>query len=135
MRRRNHASLIAMRAALETLAALPAKRKVAVLGDMLEIGKYTPEAHEAVGRLAAQDADVLFTVGPRAKFIAEAARAAGMKRAVIFSFDTADEARKPVQDFIKKGDLILVKASLGMDLHKIVEEIREVSIPSAIPLS
>ena len=130
-----NASLIAMRAALETLAALPAKRKVAVLGDMLEIGKYTPEAHEAVGRLAAQDADVLFTVGPRAKFIAEAARAAGMKRAVIFSFDTADEARKPVQDFIKKGDLILVKASLGMDLHKIVEEIREVSIPSAIPLS
>jgi len=69
-----NASLIAMRSALETLAALPAKRKVAVLGDMLEIGKYTPEAHEMVGRMAAKDADVLFTVGPRAKFIAEAAR-------------------------------------------------------------
>jgi UDP-N-acetylmuramoyl-tripeptide--D-alanyl-D-alanine ligase len=130
-----NASLIAMRSALETLAALPAKRKVAVLGDMLEIGKYTPEAHEAVGRLAARDADVLFTVGPRAKFIAEAARGAGMKRTAIFSFDTADEARKPVQDFIKKGDLILVKGSLGMELHKIVEEIREVSIPTAVPLS
>lgn len=130
-----NASLIAMRSALETLAALPAKRKVAVLGDMLEIGKYTPEAHEAVGRLAAQDADVLFTVGPRAKFIAEAARAAGMKRAMIFSFDTAEEAHKPVQDFIKKGDLILVKGSHSMHMDTIVEEIKEVPVPMAMPLS
>jgi len=130
-----NASLIAMRSALETLAALPAKRKVAVLGDMLEIGKYTPEAHEAVGRLAARDADVLFTIGPRAKFIAEAARGAGMKRAVIFSFDTADEAIKPVKDFIKKGDLVLVKGSHSMELDKIVAEIREIPIPTAVPLS
>jgi UDP-N-acetylmuramoyl-tripeptide--D-alanyl-D-alanine ligase len=130
-----NASFIAMRSALETLSALPAKRKIAVLGDMLEIGKYTPEAHEAVGRLAAASADVLFAVGPRAKFIAEAARGKGMKRAMIFSFDTADEARKPVQDFIKKGDLILVKGSLGMELHKVVEEIREVPILTVVPLS
>ena len=130
-----NASLIAMRAALETLASLPAKRKVAVLGDMLEIGKYTPEAHEAVGRMAAKDADVLFTVGPRAKFIAEAARGTGMKHAAIFSFDTADEACKPVQDFIKKGDLILVKGSHAMQMDKIVEEIKEVPIPTVVPLS
>jgi UDP-N-acetylmuramoyl-tripeptide--D-alanyl-D-alanine ligase len=130
-----NASLIAMRSALETLAALPAKRKVAVLGDMLEIGKYTREAHEAVGRVAAESTNVLFTVGPRAKFIAEAARGAGMKRTAIFSFDTADEARKPVQDFIKKGDLVLVKGSHSMELDKIVGGIREVPIPTAVPLS
>jgi UDP-N-acetylmuramoyl-tripeptide--D-alanyl-D-alanine ligase len=130
-----NASLIAMRAALETLGALPAKRRVAVLGDMLEIGKYTPEAHESVGREAAKCADALFTVGPRAKFIAEAARAAGMKRTAIFSFDTADDARKPVQDFIKKGDLILVKGSHSMRMDKIVEEIREVPVPTVTPLS
>ncbi len=130
-----NASVIAMRSALETLAAIPAKRKVAVLGDMLEIGKYTPEAHEAIGRIAAKSADVLFTVGPRAKFIAEAARAAGMKRAAIFSFDTADEARKPVKDFIKKGDLVLVKGSHSMELDKIVEEIKEIPIPTVVPLS
>jgi UDP-N-acetylmuramyl pentapeptide synthase len=58
-----------------------------------------------------------------------------MKRTAIFSFDTADEARKPVKDFIKKGDLILVKGSLGMGLSKIVEEIREVPIPTVVPLS
>lgn len=120
-----NASLIAMRSALETLKDLPGKRKVAVLADMLEIGKYTLEAHEAVGRLVATSADVLFTVGPRAKFIAEAAREKKMKKTAIFSFDTADEARKPVQDFIKKGDLILVKGSHSMELSKIVEEIRD----------
>jgi len=130
-----NASLIAMRSALETLAALPAKRKVAVLGDMLEIGKYTPEAHEAVGRMAAKDADVLFTVGLRAKFIAEAARGAGMKRTAIFSFDTVGEARKPVKDFIKKGDLILIKGSHSMELNKIVDEIKEIPIPPMVPLS
>jgi UDP-N-acetylmuramoyl-tripeptide--D-alanyl-D-alanine ligase len=120
-----NASLLAMRSALETLKDLPGKRKVAVLGDMLEIGKYTAEAHETVGRIAAKSADALFTVGPRAKFIAEAARSAGMKRTAIFSFDTTDEARKPVQDFIKKGDLVLVKGSHSMELNKIVEEIRD----------
>lgn len=120
-----NASVIAMRAALDTLAALPAKRKVAVLGDMLEIGKYTPEAHEMVGRMAAKDADILFTVGPRAKFIAEAARGAGMKRAAIFSFDTADDACTSVKSFIKKGDLVLVKGSHSMELDKVVEEIKD----------
>ena len=72
-----NASLIAMRAALETFAALPAKRKVAVLGDMLEIGKYTPEAHEKVGRLAARDRGRALHRRPAREFIAEAARVRG----------------------------------------------------------
>ena len=113
-----------MRAALDTLKSLPGKRKIAILGDMLEIGKYAVEAHERVGRLVAKIADVLITVGPRAKFIAKEARAAGLRKSHIYSFDTADEARKPVQDMIRKGDLILVKASRALALDKIVEEIR-----------
>ncbi len=130
-----NASLIAMRSALETLKDLPAKRRIAVLGDMLEIGKYAPEAHESVGRIVATSADVLFTIGPRSKFIAEAAREKKMKRTMIFSFDTADEARKPIQNFIKKGDLILVKGSHSMELNKIVDEIREVAVPTVTELS
>ncbi len=119
-----NASPLSMRAALDALRDLPAKRHVAVLGDMLEIGKYTIEAHEAIGKLAAQSAQVLVTVGPRAKFIAETAHSAGMRPRAIFSFDTADEARKPVQDLIRQGDLILIKASHSVALEKIVEEIR-----------
>ncbi len=118
-----NASPLSMHAALDTLRDLPAKRKVAVLGDMLEIGKYTPEAHEYVGDAAAEFLDVLVTVGPRAKFIAAAAKASGMKSADILSYDTADDAKKPVQGLIRKGDLVLVKGSHSMALDKVVEEI------------
>jgi UDP-N-acetylmuramoyl-tripeptide--D-alanyl-D-alanine ligase len=119
-----NASPLSMHAALDALRGLPAKRRIAVLGDMLEIGKYTIEAHEAIGRLAAESANILVTVGPRAKFIAESARAAGMKKSALFSFDTADDARKPIQDLLKQGDLILIKASHAVALERIVEEIK-----------
>ncbi|MBU6500748.1 MAG: UDP-N-acetylmuramoyl-tripeptide--D-alanyl-D-alanine ligase [Patescibacteria group bacterium] len=119
-----NASPLSMHAALDTLRGLPGNRKIAVLGDMLEIGKYTIEAHERVGRLVAKIADILITVGPRAKFIAEAARDNGLRKRYIYSFDTADEAKSAVQDLIKKGDLILIKASHAMELHKVVEEIK-----------
>lgn len=66
-----NASPLSTHAALDALKSLPGKRKIAVLGDMLEIGKYAIEAHERVGRLAGKFADVLVTVGPRAKFLAE----------------------------------------------------------------
>lgn len=120
-----NASPIAVRFALETLYNLPAKRRIAVLGDMLEIGKYTVTAHERVGNFVAKTADVLFAIGPRAKTIADAARAAGMKKANIFIFDSADVAKLPVRDFIEPDDLILVKGSHSMRLDKIVDEIKD----------
>lgn len=119
-----NASPMAMHAALDTLKSLHAKRKIAVLGDMLEIGEYAPEAHEEMGRLAAKSAQILFTIGPRAKFIAEGAKKSKMQKKYIFSFDTADSARIAVQDALRKGDLVLVKASRAMQLDKIVEEIK-----------
>ncbi|OGZ00262.1 MAG: hypothetical protein A2945_04515 [Candidatus Liptonbacteria bacterium RIFCSPLOWO2_01_FULL_52_25] len=119
-----NASPLSMHAALDTLRGLPGKRKVAVLGDMLEIGKYTLEAHERLGHLAGKVVDMLVTVGPRAKFIAEAAHEAGLAPSKIFSFDMADDARKPVQDMLKQGDLVLVKGSHAMELRKVVEEIK-----------
>jgi UDP-N-acetylmuramoyl-tripeptide--D-alanyl-D-alanine ligase len=119
-----NASPLSMHAALDALKALPGKRKIAVLGDMLEIGKYAIEAHERIGHLAKKTVDVLVAVGPRAKFIAEAAREAGLAPNKIFSFDTADDARKPVQDLMKKGDLVLIKGSHAMELSKIVAEIK-----------
>ena len=119
-----NASPISMAAALETLGDLPATRRIAVLGDMLEIGKFTEDAHAHVGTLVAHVADVLVTVGPRAKFIAEAAVNEGMKRSAVHSFDTADEAVEPLQAFLKKGDLVLVKGSHSMELNKVVEGIK-----------
>ncbi len=129
-----NASPLSMRAALTALGELPAKRRLAVLGDMLEIGKYAPEAHEEVGRLAAGAADLLFTVGPRARFIADAARKCGMKAAKIESFDVADEAAKPLRQAVREGDLILVKGSHAMELDKVVGVIRDTTPSSSSPV-
>ncbi len=120
-----NASPLSMRAAIDTAGHLKAKRKIAVLGDMLEIGKYTMEAHEEIGRLIPGVFDILFTIGARAKFIADSAEKEGLAKKKIFSFDTAEEAGPEIQKLIKKGDLILIKASHAIGLDKIVEEIRK----------
>jgi UDP-N-acetylmuramoyl-tripeptide--D-alanyl-D-alanine ligase len=126
-----NASPLSMRAALDSLndfamakASLSGKvgRKIAVLGDMRELGKYEIEAHRAVGNLAGERADILITVGAAAKFIADSA-ANQMKPNSIFSFDTADEAKLKVQEIIKEGDVVLIKGSRAMQMEKVVEEI------------
>lgn len=98
-------------------------RKIAVLGDMLELGQFTERAHRKIGSQAAQIVDLLFTVGLRAKFIAEEAQKNGLSAKKIFIFNTADEAKLAVQEKIKKGDLILIKGSQGMRMEKITKEI------------
>ncbi len=101
-------------------------RKVAVLGDVFGVEKCTAEAHEAIaiGERAAKSADLLFTFGQRAKFIAQVAQNKGMAIEKIFQFDTIDEGKLKLQDEIKEGDLILVDGSKEMEMQKIIEEIR-----------
>jgi UDP-N-acetylmuramoyl-tripeptide--D-alanyl-D-alanine ligase len=110
-------------AALETLGKFEERRKIVVLGDMLEIGRYAPESHQRIGRKVAEVADLLFAVGGRAKFIAEGAREKGMPNDKIFEFCTSEIGGKPLQDIIEEGDIILVKASRAMKMEKIVREI------------
>jgi len=114
-------------AALETLKDFSEQqekgRAIAVLGDMLEIGRYAPETHERIGKKVVETSNLLFTVGERAKFIAKGAREKGMIKNKIFEFCTSDEAGKPLQNIIKEGDIILVKGSRAMKMEKIVKEI------------
>ncbi len=119
-----NAGALSMRSALEALQELPGKRKVAILGDMLEIGGYAAAEHEKVGRLAAKAADVLVTVGERGKLIADGARKGGLPRKSVLEFESVEDARSPVQTLVQHGDLVLVKASHGIHLEKIVAEIR-----------
>lgn len=118
-----NASPISTQAALETLCDLPAKRKIAVLGDMTEIGKYTLSAHKKIGTIASNCVDIIVTIGPRAKFIAEGAAQNKFRKKDIYQFETAEAALGSVQDLIRKGDLVLVKASRAVGLDKIVEAI------------
>lgn len=110
-------------AALETLNKFENRRKIAVLGDMLELGQYAPDVHEQVGRKAAEVADLLFTVGERAKFIAKGAGGKGMEKNRIFEFCTSDEAAKSIQEKIQEEDIILIKGSRAIKMEKIVKEI------------
>jgi len=116
-----NAAPASMRLALETIKELKSKRKIGILGDMLEIGKYTAVAHEEAGRLAAKTVDVLVTVGPRAKFIAKAAQKNGLAKKNIFSFNKNKEAIPIVKKTLRKGDLVLVKGSRAVGLEKIVD--------------
>ena len=98
-----------MRAALDELAHAPGRR-VAVLGDMLELGPEERRYHEEIGAYAREHADVLVTVGPRA------AAMGGDHEAV-----TAGEAVGIVRELIRPGDTILVKGSRGVGLEAVAE--------------
>lgn len=118
-----NASPSAMHAALETLDQISSKRKIAVLGDMREIGKYSYEAHETVGFFAAGICDYIFTVGDSAKIIQEGARKKGFDEKRMMHFNESVEAGSKLQEILESGDLVLVKGSRAMRMEKIVEEI------------
>jgi len=98
-------------------------RRIAVLGDMLELGIHTEKAHLDLGKHAAKVADYIVTVGARANFVAEGAIAAGFPESNIRRFETSEEVGEPLQELIDTGDLVLIKASQGIRTEKIVLEI------------
>jgi len=111
-------------AALETLCALPLQgRRVAVLGDMRELGAHSDAAHAEVGRRAAElGIGQLFVVGKMAPVTAKAARDAGLTR--VMEFSDVDTAVQAVKQFLKTGDVVLLKASRASRLERIAETLR-----------
>jgi UDP-N-acetylmuramoyl-tripeptide--D-alanyl-D-alanine ligase len=119
-----NSSPIAVEQALQAIKEVSyAKRKIAVLGDMLELGKFSADEHLRIGGLVADSVDVLFTVGVRAKAIAQGALAKGMSEKHIFQYEDVGRAGRELQNIIQNGDVILVKASQGIRAEKIIEEI------------
>jgi len=114
-----NASPESMLAALNLLAELEG-RKVAVLGDMLELGPYEQQGHEMVGIRAAEVADYLVTVGARGCLIAEAARHAGMPSDHVVALEDASQAIEYLRTFLQEGDVVLVKGSHGMRMDRII---------------
>jgi len=109
---------------LKALSNIKARRRLAVLGDMMELGTETERAHRKVGRLVRDlRLDYLVTVGPRAKFIADEARNYGFAKTKIWEFENVFEAGLKVQNLIKEGDVILIKGSQAVRLEKIVKEV------------
>jgi len=114
-----NASPESMLAALNLLAELDG-HKVAVLGDMLELGQYEKQGHEIVGVRAAEVADALITIGTLGHLIATAARWAGMRSGKITEFENTDEAIAYLQKSLTDKDVVLVKGSHGIRMDRIV---------------
>jgi UDP-N-acetylmuramoyl-tripeptide--D-alanyl-D-alanine ligase len=117
----------AAKSAVETLFQLEARsgaRRFAALGDMLELGTETENAHRELGfKVAELGVDFLITVGEAAKYIAAAAKEAGLDENKIVSFANSVEAGRFLQEKLKEGDLVLVKGSQGARMEKIVKEV------------
>ena len=107
-------------AALNLLEDLDGPRRVAVLGDMLELGSFEQQGYKAVGTRARDVADVLITIGERAEMIADGARAAGMQETEITRCRDGEEALVVLKKEMNAGDVVLVKGSRGMRLDRLV---------------
>ncbi|MEK7477947.1 MAG: UDP-N-acetylmuramoyl-tripeptide--D-alanyl-D-alanine ligase [Patescibacteria group bacterium] len=125
-----NSSPAALEAGLKALASLettgPAGtggRKIAVIGDMMELGSFTLEAHRQAGILASIFCNLIMTVGLRAKFAADAAQENNFAADNLFHFNDSVLAGKKLQNLIKPGDIIYVKGSQSMRMEKVVEEI------------
>jgi UDP-N-acetylmuramoyl-tripeptide--D-alanyl-D-alanine ligase len=129
-----NANPASMRAALSALADVPTHgRRIAVLGDMAELGSLAELAHfQLGGEIAGMPVDVLITVGERGRRIAEGALAAGMDLEWVRPCVTAEEASEVLDDTASPGDTVLVKASRVMGLETVVEGLIEPRVqPSA----
>jgi UDP-N-acetylmuramoyl-tripeptide--D-alanyl-D-alanine ligase len=95
-------------------------RKIAVLGDMLELGQYEKRGHELVGSRAAEIVSSLVTLGERGRIIASAAIQAGLQKKNVSSFDTTDQVVAHMKKILRPGDVALIKGSHGMRMDRIV---------------
>jgi UDP-N-acetylmuramoyl-tripeptide--D-alanyl-D-alanine ligase len=121
-----NANPLAVRRALDVIASEPhARRRVAVLGEMLELGPESVRLHEDCGRAAVRaKIDVLVTVGKEsARALGEAAVAAGLARAAVTHFADSTAAAEAVAALVQPGDVVLVKGSRGVRLERVVERL------------
>ena len=114
-----NANYDSMKSAIEYLKNIEGKRKIAVLGDMLELGEYSKELHEKVGlEVAKNKIDILITVGKEAENIARVAKNNGIEH--VYTFDNNKDATEKLKKIIAVDDVALIKASNSMNFKEIV---------------
>jgi UDP-N-acetylmuramoyl-tripeptide--D-alanyl-D-alanine ligase len=122
-----NANPASMKAALETASQLASRgRRIAVVGDMLELGRSSERFHREIGQFAGTcKFDALICVGPEAKLIMESALAAGMDAAKVRHFADSTAAAAAAPQWLRAGDLVLLKGSRGMKLERIAQAIAD----------
>jgi len=121
-----NASPIALEEGINILGEVTTKgKKIAILGDMLELGKYSSSEHKRLGELVAKNFDILVAVGIRAKDYAVGALEAKMKKSNILLCDEAKDVPEITKNLIHKGDCIYIKGSQGMRMERVVKALME----------
>lgn len=133
---KNHITLIddtynsnfeALQSALKTLLKYPGKRHIAVLGDILELEKFSEEIHRKIGSLKeVLKLDALFLQGKDAKYIQEGALKNKVDPQKIFYFESQENLKRKLEKFLKEGDVVLLKASNGMHFNFIVDYLKNI---------
>ena len=114
-----NASYESMKASIEYLAKYPGKRKIAVLGDMFELGDYSKELHEKVGKeVAKNNINILICSGENAKYIIKE-----NQKIENYYLENNEEILKKLQQILSDGDVVLVKASNGMKFYEICQKL------------
>ena len=116
-----NSSPVALEAALVALGLVPGLRRIAVVGDMLELGTSAARLHREAGRALAGRVDVVAGIGPLAREIVEGAREAGHTASALVHFEDATSAAGPIASLVTPGDAVLVKASRGLRLEQVVD--------------
>ena len=117
-----NASYDSMKSALELLGKSN-NRKIAILGDMLELGEYSEEIHRKIGEdVVNNNIDILITVGNFSLYIKDEALKKGFNKDNIYSFEKQEDTYNLLNNILKEGDLVLVKGSHAINLDKLVEE-------------
>ena len=120
-----NASFESMKAAIEYLSNVKAERKIAVLGDMFELGDFTEELHRKVGEeIAKNNIDKLYVIGESAKYIMDEAIKKEMKKENVLYIATKEELIKILKNQINERDTVLFKASNGMRLFDVVQTLK-----------
>ena len=121
-----NASYDSMKAGLEYLHSVNGNKKIAILGDMLELGEYEKEMHEKVGEeVIKNEIDILITVGKASSnIVRKVIELGGIKNIKIYECKNNEEAIKFAKEELKEGDIAFVKASNGMHFDEIVEKIK-----------
>lgn len=118
-----NASLESMKASLKYLGNIQEKRKIAVLGDMFELGEFSKELHKSVGtEVYKNNIDILICSGENSKEIVKQANKEGLSTKSTYYVENKEEILEKLKDICKKGDVVLFKASNGMQFYKIAEE-------------
>lgn len=121
-----NANFDSMKAAIDYLGKLSEGKKVAVLGDMLELGDFSKELHEKVGEVVAQNhLNLLICVGKDANYIAQKAKEGGMEESTIYCVDSNEKAIAILKEKLEKEDVVLLKASNALNFTQICEAICE----------